>query len=426
VRLTGRLNLRALERTFNELVRRHEILRTTFDAIDGQPMQVIAPRLSVALPLHDLSALPETEREVEARRMMQVEASRPFNLMTGPLLRAALLQLGAQEHIALLTLHHIIMDGWSMGLLIREMATLYQAFDANLESPLPELSIQYADFAVWQQEWLRGEVLERELAYWKAQLADVPLLALPTDKPRPPFQTFAGTTEEFALSSELSQGLRALSRQHDATVFMVLLAAFQILLQRYTGQDDIVVGTSIANRNRVETEQLLGCFFNHLALRTDLSGNPTFRELLRRVRDITFEAYAHQDSPFEKVLEALQTKRSTSHAPLFQVALVFQNTPSGVLEVPGLSFSSLPSENPFAKFDLNLVIEQQPDGFHGTWEYKTDLFHASTIKRMINHFRILLTHIVENPELEIERIEMSTLEESEQLIGVFDDDLGGY
>jgi amino acid adenylation domain-containing protein len=426
VRLTGRLNLRALERTFNELVRRHEILRTTFDAIDGQPVQVIAPALSVALPLRDLSALPETEREVEARSMMQTEACRPFDLMTGPLLRVALLRLGAQEHIALLTLHHIIMDGWSMGLLIREMATLYQAFDANLESPLPELSIQYADFAVWQQAWLRGEVLERELAYWKAQLAGVPLLALPTDKPRPPFQTFAGTTEAFTLSPELSQGLRALSRQHGATVFMILLAAFQILLQRYTGQDDIVVGTSIANRNRFETEQLLGCFFNHLALRTDLSGNPTFRELLRRVRDITFEAYAHQDPPFEKVLEALQTKRSTSHAPLFQVALVFQNTPSGVLEVPGLSFSSLPSANPFAKFDLNLVIEQQPDGFHGTWEYKTDLFHASTIRRMINHFRILLTRIVENPELEIERIEMSTAQEREQLSGAFADDLGGY
>ncbi len=426
VRLTGQLNLEALRRTFNELVRRHEILRTNFAVVGGQPVQIISPSLTLELPLIDLHKLPEALREVEAQCIIEREAQYHFNLATDPLLRVSLVQLSEDEYIAQMTTHHVVLDGWSMSVLIREIAALYEMFVAGKESSLPELSIQYADFAVWQQNWLRGEALETQLSYWQKQLAGVPRLALPTDKPRPPIQTFAGTTETFTISSEITNRVRVLSRQSGVTVFMTWVAAFNILLQRYTGQDDIVIGSGSANRNRYETEPLLGCFFNILVLRTDLSGTPTFRELLQRVRTVTLGAYAHQDLPFEKLLEELQPERDAGRSPLFQVALTFQNFPAQTLDLGGLKLTPVSTSNRVAKFDLNLAVEDTADNFHGILEFNTDLFEPATITRMISQLQILLKNIVENPDQEIEKIGMSTEQENRELIGVFDEDLAVY
>lgn len=426
VRLTGRLNLDALQRTFNEVVRRHEVLRTNFAVVGGQPVQLISRSLTLELPLIDVHKLPEALREEEAQCIIEREAQYHFDLATDSLLRVSLVRLAEDEHIVLLTTHHIVLDGWSMSLLIKEIVALYQIFAAGKESSLPELSIQYADFAVWQQNWLRSEALETQLAYWQQQLAGVPRLKLPADKPRPPVQTFAGRVETFSLSSELTNGVRSLSRQSGVTVFMTMVAAFKILLQRYTGQDDIVIGSGNAYRNRFETETLLGCFFNWLVLRTDLSGNPTFRELLRRVRTVTLDAYAHQDLPFEKLLEKLQPERDTSYSPLFQVALTFQNFPQQTIDLGGLKLTPVASSSRVAKFDMNLAIEDSADRIHGIWEYNTDLFEAATITRMIGQLQTLLKNIVENPDQEIEKIEMSTEKENKDLIYAFDENLAVY
>jgi hypothetical protein len=376
--------------------------------------------------LIDLHKLPEALRELEAQCIIEREARYPFNLATDPMLRVSLVQLSEDEYIAMMTTHHIVLDGWSMSVLIREIAALYEMFAAGKEASLPELPIQYADFAVWQQNWLRGEALETQLSYWQKQLAGVPRLAVPTDKPRPPIQTFSGTIETFTISSEISNGVRVLSRQSGVTVFMTLVAAFNILLQRYTGQDDIVIGSGTANRNRYETEPLLGCFFNWLTLRSDLSGNPTFRELLQRVRTVTLGAYAHQDLPFEKLLEKLQPERDAGHSPLFQVALTFQNFPAQTLELGGLKLTPVATSNRVAKFDLNLAIEDSADSFHGIWEFNTDLFEAATITRMIGQLQTLLKNIVENPDQEIEKIDMCTENENRELIYPFDEPLAVY
>ena len=426
VRLTGQLNLEALRRTFNELVRRHEVLRTNFAVVGGQPVQMISQSLTLELPLIDLRKLPEALREEEAQFIIEREAQYHFNLATDSLLRVSLVRLAEDEHIAVMTTHHIVLDGWSMTLLIKEVVALYQMFAAGKEPSLPELSIQYADFAVWQQNWLRSEALETQLTYWQNQLAGVSRLELPADKPRPPVQTFAGTVETFTLSAELTNGVRALSRQSGVTVFMTLVAAFKILLQRYTGQDDIVIGSGNAYRNRFETETLLGCFFNWLVLRTDLSGNPTFRELLWRVRTVTLGAYAHQDLPFEKLLEKLQPERDISYSPLFQVALTFQNFPQQMIELGGLKLTPVASASRVAKFDMNLAVEESADRIQGIWEYNTDLFEATTIRRMIGQLQTLLKNIVENPDQEIEKIELSTEKENSELIYAFDENLAVY
>ncbi|HIP96962.1 MAG TPA: non-ribosomal peptide synthetase, partial [Anaerolineae bacterium] len=361
VRLTGELDVEALEQSLNEILRRHEVLRTTFRAKGGKPVQIIAPELPLLLLVEDLSHLPETEREAEAGRLVQKEARRPFDLSQGPLLRARLLKLGAEEHIAVVTMHHIISDGWSMEVFIRELAALYEAFSQGRPSPLPELPVQYADFACWQREWLQGEVLDRQLAYWKEQLGNRPLmLDLPTDRPRPAVQSWRGATERFALPTELSKKLRTLSREEGATLFMTLLAAFQTLLYRYTGQEDVSVGTAIANRNRAEIEGLIGFFVNTLVMRTNLSGEPSFREVLKRVREVALGAYTHQDLPFEMLVEALQPERDLSHAPLFQAAFALQNTPMETLELPGLTLSPLDVDSGTAKFDLTLVMAEGP------------------------------------------------------------------
>jgi acyl-CoA synthetase (AMP-forming)/AMP-acid ligase II/acyl carrier protein len=337
MRLLGMLDVAALAQSLREIVRRHEVLRTTFTTIEGQPRQVIRPTTHLPFPIADLQEVPACEREAQLHTLVREEGQRPFDLAEGPLLRATLLRLSPEEHVLLLTMHHIVSDGWSHGVFWRELAMLYEAFATGKSSPLPDLSIQYADFAHWQLQWLQGEVLEARLAYWKPQLASLSTLQLPTDHPRPAVQTSGGTWYPLRLSPALTQELKALSQQHGVTLFMTLLAAFQSMLHRYTGQDDIVVGSLIANRNRVEIEGLIGFFVNTLVLRTDLSGNPSFQALLGRVREVTLGAYSHQDLPFEKLLEELRPQRDLSHNPLFQVMFVLHNTPRQAPQLPGLT-----------------------------------------------------------------------------------------
>ncbi len=415
VRLLGPLDLAAVTQSFTELVRRHESLRTAFTVIDGQPVQVIAPAQAFTVPLVDLCQLPEAEREATAMQLVMEEAHRSFDLRQSPLLRGCLLRLGEADHIALVTMHHIISDGWSIGVFIREFATLYEAFASGKPSPLPELLIQYPDFAYWQRQWLQGEALETLLAYWRQQLAGMSELKLPTDRPRPSVPTFRGAWESLQLSAELSQALETLSRREGVTLFMTLLAAFLTLLQRYTGQDDIVVGTDIANRNRSETENLIGFFVNQLVLRTDLSGNPTFRELLNRVRHVALGAYAHQDLPFEKLVEELQPERDIGRNPLFQVMFILQNAPMPALELPGLTLKALPIEQETSVFDLSLIFTRTEENqMQVLCRYNTDLFDATTIARMLRHLERLLSSAVTQPEARVGALNMLTEEEVKQ------------
>ncbi|HHH41043.1 MAG TPA: non-ribosomal peptide synthetase, partial [Chloroflexi bacterium] len=427
VRLTGPLDVAALERSLNEIVRRHEALRTTFPTVDGRPRQHIAPELTLPLPVIDLRGLPEAEREAQALRLATEEAQRPFDLAQGPLIRALLLQLDDDDHIALLTMHHIVSDGWSMGILIQEIAVLYDAFAQGRPSPLPELSIQYADFAAWQRKWLRGEVLERQLSYWKERLADLPpLLELPTDRPRPAVQTFRGRTRSFVLPEALSRAIRELGRREGATLFMTLLAAFQALLYRYTGQERFAVGTPIANRNRAEIEGLIGFFVNTLVLRADFSDNPTFRQLLKRVREVALGAYAHQDLPFEMLVDALQPERDLSHTPLFQVMFVLQDTPTGSHRLSHLTLSPVEAETGIAKFDLTLSMAEEGGLLGGMVEYNTDLFDAATIERMIAHFQTLLEGVVADPNRPIAELPLLTEAERQQLLVEWNDTQADY
>lgn len=415
IRLVGNLNVRGLEQSLNEIVRRHEVLRTTFAQVDGEPFQVIAPILNLPLSIVNLRHLPEAERQVALKRLMAEESQHPFDLERGPLLRCRLVRVSEQEHIALFTIHHIVSDGWSMGVLVRELAALYEAFCADKPSPLPELPIQYADFAVWQRQWLQAEVLEAQLAYWKQQLGShLPVLQLPTVRPREEVKTNRGATQSFRIPANLSKALQALSHQEGVTLFMTLLAGFQVLLQRYTHQDDIVVGTDVANRNRAETDPLIGFFVNLLVLRTDLSENPSFRELLKRVREVALGAYAHQDLPFDKLVDALQPKRKSSHTPLFQVLFVLQNAPMPPLELPGLTLSLLEVDNEIARFDLVLFLTETDQGIEGKWQYHADLFEAATINRMSGQLETLLKNIVAQPDARINTLEMITETEKEQ------------
>lgn len=414
VLLQGPLDVGALERSLSEILRRHEVLRTTFPFKEGQPARVIAPAESLRLPLVDLQGLPEAE--TEARRLVGEEARRPFDLARGPLVRASLLRLRKEQHIFLLSMHHIVSDGWSMGVLWREVSVLYNAFSAGQPSPLSELALQYADFAMWQRQWLQGEVLENQLSYWRSQLAGAPsAIDLPTDRPRPAAQTYRGATQSIVLGWNLSEGLKELSRRAGTTLFMTLLAAFNTLLYRYTGQDDIVVGSPIAGRTRTEVEGLIGLFVNTLALRTDLSGDPSFRELLGRVREVALEAYAHQDLPFEKLVEELQPERDLSRSPLFQVMFVLQNAPMTPLRLSGLTVTPLKVESKTTKFDLTLSMVEQSDTLRASVQYSTDLFNAATISRMLGHFQTLLGGIVANPDHRISRLSLLTKEERNQL-----------
>ena len=395
LRLTGPLHVAVLAASLTALVQRHETLRTTFSLAEGAPVQVIAAPQPVPLPVVDIQSLPAGAQTEEVQRLVQAEAGRPFHLAAGPMLRAMLLRLDKDEHVLLVTLHHIVSDGWSMGIMVREVAALYAAAGRGEPSPLPALPLQYADFAQWQRSWLQGEVLETQLAYWRQHLAGAPtVLTLPTDRPRPPVQTFRGGLEPFCLSRELTQQVQTLGRESGVTLFMTLLGAFATLLSRYSGQTDVVVGAPIANRNHRETEGLIGFFVNTLPLRLDLAGDPTFAELLGQVRQVTLDGYAHQDVPFEKLVEELQPERSLSHTPLFQVALVLQNVPMEQLELPGLTFTPLELESHTAKFDLTLAFQETAQGLYGAWEYSRDLFEAATIRRMARHFQTILEQIV--------------------------------
>jgi hypothetical protein len=331
LRLTGRLDRAALARALDEVVRRHESLRATFLVQDGEPVQAIAPRLRLPLPLIDLRSLDPSARRAETRRLAEGEARRPFDLEEGPLLRTTLVWLGEDDHAVLFAMHHLVSDAWSLGVLVREVAALYGAFSQGRPSPLPELPIQYPDFVEWQREHLSGEALERQIAYWREQLASAPTAELPADRRRPAVQTFRGAFLNTALPPALSERFRALCQRHGATLFMALLALFEALLARYTGQDDVVVGTTIANRRQTELEGLIGLFVNTLALRGDLSGDPPFAELLARVRRSTLGAYAHQDLPFERVVQevaqAREGRRDLSRSALFQAVFNVQNAP---------------------------------------------------------------------------------------------------
>ncbi|KAB8320088.1 non-ribosomal peptide synthetase [Tolypothrix campylonemoides VB511288] len=417
VRLIGPLDLVALDMAVQEIVRRHEVLRTAFKIVNGEPTQAIAPFLKITLPVVDLQNLSAVDQSAEVQRLAISDAQQPFDLTKVPLVRVTLLRLAQESHVLLLTIHHIVSDGWSTQIFIEEIAALYEAFSIGAPSPLPELPIQYADFAHWQRQWLRGEVLETQLAYWKQQLAGIPpLLELPSDRPRPPVQTFQGRTERIHLNADLTEKLRLLSQQSGATLFMVVLTAFVILLSRYSGQEDIVIGSPIANRNRSDIESLIGFFVNTLVLRTKLQGNPNFLELLSQVQQMALDAYAHQDTPFEQLVEELQPERNPSYSPLFQVGFTLENTPTKTLELPGLTLTPLEIENTTAKYDLTLFVEETEMGLTGSWEYNSNLFDLATITRMARHFQTLLEGIVANPQQKVAELPLLTASEQNQLL----------
>ncbi|BCL83210.1 non-ribosomal peptide synthetase [Ktedonobacteria bacterium brp13] len=415
-RFAGKLNTAALEQCFHELVVRHESLRTTFEEYVGQPVQVIHPAQRFSLPVLDLSGLAIEHREREARFLIQQEGQRPCNLAQGPLFRIYLLRLDPQEHLLLLTLHHIITDGWSIEILIRELTTLYQAFVAGLPSPLTPLPIQYVDYALWQREWLQGEALAPQLAYWRTQLTGVEPLAFPLDHPRPLLQTSHGSMEVHIVPLEIQESLERLSQQAGVTMFMLLLAAFQMLLQRYSGQNDISVGTPIANRTRSEVEGLIGFFVNTLVLRSDLSGDPSFKQFLANVRATCLQAYTHQDIPFEKVVEELEPDRDLNRSPLFQVWFVLHEASAQQDELTGLTTNTLAAEHNSSKFDLTLSLTQTAQGLRSVLEYNTDLFEAETIKRVLEHWEILLAGITHAPQAHLSQVPLLSTHERELLL----------
>ncbi|MCP4654164.1 MAG: hypothetical protein GY856_01970, partial [bacterium] len=397
------LRIAALERTLSEIVRRHESLRTVFPAVDGRPRRVIAPPRPIALPIASLERLPESEREPAALRLVAVRVAQPFDLATGPLLRAGLVRLraaddGDGEHLLWFSVHHAVTDAWSMEILIREVAELYNAFVDGGRSSLSELPIQVADYAHWQRRWLEGEVLAAQLAFWRRQLGEnPPPLVLPGDRPRPPAVTSRGALIPFELPAPLAASIQELSREHGASPFFTLLAAFQALLGRYAGQDRVTVGTPVAGRGRAELEGLIGLFVNTLALGTDLSGDPPFHELVARVRRVTLEALDHQDTPFDKVVDALQKERDPRYHPLVQVLFNYQHGSIGELKLKDLTLRSLDYEITTAKFDLTLGLARSPETLGGSIEYNTDLFDADTITRFIGHYRNLLENVAADP-----------------------------
>ncbi|MEG4629128.1 amino acid adenylation domain-containing protein [Microcoleus sp. AR_TQ3_B6] len=435
LRFTGALNFAALQQTFNEIVRRHEALRTTLAVVSGQPVQRIAAAFHLPINVVDLRNLPKEFRQTEANRLTAQEAQRSFNLSEDLLLRVTLLQLDDAEYLLMLNMHHIVSDGWSIGVLIQELGALYTAFAREKPSPLPALSVQYADFAKWQREWLQGEVLETQLAYWRQQLNGISMLNLPADRPRPAIQSYRGKRQFLQLPKQLSEALETLSQREGVTLFMTVLAAFKTLLYHYAQQEDIVVGSPIANRNRSEIEALIGFFVNSLVLRTDLSGNPTFRELLNRVKEVALGAYAHQDLPFEKLVEELHPDRALNQNPLFQVAFALQNAPGNRLELPELTLSPQQLDVGTARFDLEFHLwERSPnssgsnqspsnklwvdssEGISGMVIYSADLFDEATITRMIGHFQTLLESIVANPEQRIANLQYLSAQERDRLL----------
>jgi amino acid adenylation domain-containing protein len=426
IRLRGTIDIAALERSLNEIVRRHAALRTTFTIVDGQPVQVVESDVKIQLSVVNLSTVVISDRSRISQQLATAEAQSPFNLTTDPLLRVTLVQFDLTEAVLLLTMHHIVADGWSLGVLIRELAYFYTAFVEGKTPVLQPLPIQYADFACWQRNWLQGKTLEEQLTYWCKQLQDLSILDLPCDRSRPTVQTYRGATYPLQISPTLTQALEALSQQSGGSLFMTLLAAFQTLLYRYTGQEDIAIGSPIANRHRSEIEGLIGFFVNSLVLRSDLSGNPTFRELLSRVRDVALEAYAHQDLPFEKLVEELDPERDLGRNPLFQVAFALQNAPMQRLELPGLTLEPAPLESGSTRFDLEIHLWEPAHGLRSLWQsqeglsgfisYSTDLFERDRISRLIGHFQTLLESIVANPDARLSDLPLLTTVELEQIL----------
>ena len=430
IRLHGALNVAALEQSLSEILRRHEALRTTFSIVDDRPVQVINKAADFSLTVFDLRKTSSETREATAAQLAAEEASTPFNLAEGPLLRVKLLRFATDDHVLLVTMHHIISDGWSIKVLIREMEALYEAYTNKQSAALPELTLQYADFASWQRSWLQGEKLEEQLSYWRAQLADAPtFLELPTSGPRPTFKTFHGGDVQLRCSRDLSERITRFSRREGTTLFMTLFAAFSTLLYRYSGQRDILIGTPIANRNRVETENLIGFFVNTLVLRTRFSEQMTFRELLDQVLETALEAYAHQDLPFEKLVEELQPERTLSHSPLFQVMFHLQNAVTEDFSLSGLSMSLLEVRTQTAKFDLSFSIAESDEGLVGTLNYNTDLFARATVERMAHHFEHLLAAAVANPDEQVSRLQMLSQAERDEVLFQWNDterDSEGY
>jgi amino acid adenylation domain-containing protein len=425
IRLTGELQVPALHQALQSLVARHEALRTSFVEVNGAPMQCLSPTANLALPLIDLRAEPAASRQAEWQRLATAEAQRPFDLSQAPLLRATLLRMADTDHTLLLTVHHLVADGWSLAILFQELTTLYPALAAGQPAPrLPDLPIQYVDFAVWQRDHLNRATLAEQLAYWQQQLANpaASLLNLPFAQSRPAVQTFNGSRQSLSLPAELSQALRTLSRQAGVTLFMTLLAAFKTLLYRYTGQTDLAVGTPVANRNRSEVEGVVGFFVNTLVLRTDLRGNPTFRDLLQRVHQVALAGYAHQDIPFANLVAALQPERDQSHSPLFQVMFTLQSDPMPVVEQAGLGWEVSELTTGTAKFDLSLFVLETEAGLVVTVEYNTDLFDRPTITRLLGHYQNLLSGIVAGrAEARLAALPLLTPAEQEQLLVTWND-----
>jgi hypothetical protein len=421
VRIRGELKVEVLEESIREVVRRHEVLRSRYVNDEGVPKQEVEQEAEVEV--REIELRGEMDREGRAREIGKREAGEAFDLTQAPLMRACLMQLDEQDYVLIFTMHHIISDAWSLAILVRETSMLYEAYSTGNPSPLAELPIQYADFAAWQRKRMDGKVLEEQLSYWTEQLSNAPtILELPTDRPRPVIQTYRGARETLALSEELSAGLKALSRSEGVTLFMTLLAGFQTLLHLYTRQDDILVGTNIANRNRAELEGLIGFFVNNLVLRADFSDCSSFRDLLKQVREVALGAYAHQELPFERLVEELQPERTLSYNPLFQVMFVLQNAPEETVTLPGLTLTPFDLSNDAAVFDLLLNMQETEKGLAGALQYNTDLFDSARIERMLSHFQIVLQAMVEDPGQDIKTISLTTQEESRELIYAFNGD----
>ncbi|WP_424101438.1 SDR family NAD(P)-dependent oxidoreductase [Moorena producens] len=416
--LHGVLNLEALEQGLSKIIQRHETLRTTFSEINGQPVQIVAPATDLTLPVIDLQDIDSSSEQSEkVKQLARQEAMALFDLAKGPVLRVTLLRLGPEHNVLLMTMHHIMCDLWSLGILVRELSSLYEAFSQGKPSLLPELPIQYADFAHWQREWLTGEVLEKQLNYWKQKLAGVsPVLELPTDYPRPAEPTFQGGIKSFQLDSNLTQKLRQLSQESGSTLFMILLSAFFVLLSRYSGQSDLVVGSPIANRKPKEVESLIGFFANTIVLRADLSDNPTLREFLNQVRKTTLDAYTHQDLPLDKLVEEVAPQRDLSYNPLIQVVFALQNAQMDAWNLPGLRVNERELDFNFTRFDLEVHLWEVQSGLEGYFIYNTDLFDRATITRMMAHFLTLLKVIVANPQQKISKLPLITATEQQKLL----------
>jgi len=422
VKVQGRLDVALLQRCMDEIVQRHEALRTNFITLDGQPQQVVAAQCSVPIEQIDFRHLDAAEQEDEVRQLAIAAAQTRFDLTQDLLLKITLVNRGEKEFVVLFTLHHIISDGWSMELLLNELTQLYRAFLTGMASPLQPLPIQYADFAAWQRQWLQGEVLDKQLGYWRQQLGgDLPVLQLPTDFPRARIQTFNGAVVNFELSEATTNGLKALAQDGSATLFVTLLTAFKVLLYRYTGQTDLLVGTPTANRNRAEVAGLIGFFVNTLVLRSQLNPGQSFRELLGAVKATAWQGYEHQDLPFEKLVEELQPVRDLSYNPIFQVKFRLENLPQQSLDLPGLSLSPIPQQYATAKLDLSVDLYETTAGLVGGFEYNSDLFSAETMQRMVKHFEVLLTGIVTQPEQPIAELPLLTESEQQQIFQDWND-----